>query len=422
MWRLIFRWWPIHWHRSRGSEEWEGMDFSKFAIFDIRVLGAIAAVLLALVNLRSPDLVKKIDPSRVARGKIGAENMSFALSPTGEQMAATNTAGRVTLWAQENEWQTARFLDFPGFANDVAFSSDGRYLAAVGVTHGIFLWDLRSTKCEPTDTIEVSIERPNHVLFSPDGQSLAITSDLDGTILLLELATRRERMVLHRATPVTSIAFSPDGRWLATGERNNRLILLWDVKTRDRRVLLEDGPGAGVALAFSPDGSLLASVSHPERHVRLWDLKAGSLCRVFDHPRSVNSVAFSSDGSLLATACNDGLIRLWTMATGQRRVSLDSQVTYLNTVAFSPDGRTLILASGDDDSIRMWDIGRLLRASGIERQEATFFGGNLSRLNQMWTLNLARTSLAGAGTKELRASCPATVRPPRYQTTPSPKG
>ena len=71
---------------------------------------------------------------------------------------------------------------------------------------------------------------------------------------------------------------------------------------------------------------------------------------------------FPRDGSLLATAGNDVMVGLWTVATGQRWVSLDGQATWLPTVMFSPDGRTLVQASGDDDDIRLWDLADLLRA------------------------------------------------------------
>jgi WD40 repeat protein len=77
----------------------------------------------------------------------------------------------------------------------------------------------------------------------------------------------------------------------------------------------------------------------------------------------VTSVAFSPDGSLLATAGNDGMLGLWTVATGQRRVSLDSQSAWPQTVVFSPDGRFLVLATGSDDDIRSWDVAELLRAA-----------------------------------------------------------
>ena len=357
--RIIIRRWPI---RGQGAEEREVLGFFKFRIFDVRLLGAIAAALITLARLSSSGPDQQLARSRIGRGEVGVQVTSFAFSPTGKQIATTNTAGRVTLRAQEGGWPIERFLDFAGYATVVAFSGDGRSVAAAGFGPGICVWDLRSPRCEPATVLTVPIQRATHLLFSPDGQSLAVTTDLDGTILLWDLALRRERMVLHQPSPVMSIAFSPDGRWLATGGgREDRSILLWDLETGTRRVLVENGAGPAVAIAFSPDGALLATSSFAEHLVRLWDLKTRRVRRVFDgHARSVNSVAFSPDGSLLATAGNDGMLGLWTVATGQQRIRLDSQATCLRTVAFSSDSRTLVLATEDDDDVRLWDLAEFL--------------------------------------------------------------
>ena len=68
------------------------------------------------------------------------------------------------------------------------------------------------------------------------------------------------------------------------------------------------------------------------------------------------SVAFSVDGSILATDANDETVGLWTVATGQRRASLDGHALILETVAFTADDRTLVLATGGDDDLRLWDL------------------------------------------------------------------
>ena len=341
------------------------MGSSKLRIFDLRLLGSIAVVLITVMTLANPEPAQKLAGSRIARGELGAQVMSFAISPTSSQIATTNTAGRVTLRAAETGWQIERLLDYPGYARAVAFSPDGRSLAAGGIEPGVCLWDLSSPKCEPTRTIVIPIQRAGYMFFSPDSQSLAITTDLDGTILLWDLAKQRERMVLHHPSPVMSIAFSPDGRRLATGgTKNDCSILLWDLETGSRQVLLEDGHGPAMALAFSPDGrpaglgqSLRASCPPlgPQDTSGASGVR-GTWC-------SLNSVAFSPDGSLLATAGNDGTVGLWTVATGQREASLDGQATCLRTVAFSPDGRTLFLSSGNDDDLRLWDVAELLQAS-----------------------------------------------------------
>ena len=322
----------------------------------------------------------EIPPSHIARGDLESRIWSFAISPTTGQIATTNLVGRIALRAQETGWQIARPIDFPGHATAVAFSSDGLSLAVGGNAHNIGLWDVSSLSNEPRETIAVPIERVRCIAFSPDGRYLALAGQSDQRMFLWELATRRVRMVFNLGWPVDAISFSPDGRRLAAGgAMPHQSIVLWDLDTGAREVLPEDGPdgGAAVALAFSPDGAFLASAGFPERFVRLWDLKNRSLSRVLaGHTRSVNSVAFSPDGTLLATAGNDGSLGLWSVATGQRLVSLDSQAFHLKNVAFSGDGGTLILATGDDDDLRSWDLAEVLGA-GTESGTVTGGGGNL---------------------------------------------
>ncbi len=354
--------WPNQGQRTRSAENGGVARFSRLPVFDVRMLGAAAIALIIVAKLSNAEPELELARTQVARGELGVQVMTFAVSPVSGQIATTNTAGRVTLRTPETGWQIERYLDFPGYARALAFTPDGRSLAAVGFAPGVCLWDLTSPRSEPARTLLIPIKRAKRIVFSPDGNTLAITTDLDGTILLWDLATGRERMVLHHPSPAMSIAFSPDSRWLATGgPTDNRSILLWDLQSGSRRVLLAGGPGPTMSLVFSPDGALLASAGFPEHDVRLWDVQTGRVCRLFSgHTRPVNSVAFSPDGSLLATAGNDGMLGLWTVATGERRVSLDGHASSLRAVSFSPDGQTLVLATSDDDDVRLWDVAELL--------------------------------------------------------------
>jgi WD40 repeat protein len=336
---------------------------------DLRLLAAAAAAMLPLHALLNPDPARKPTRLQVGGGERDVQIVSFSLSPTSAQIATTNTAGRIALRTPESGWNIEQILDFPGFATEVAFSPDGRFLAIVDRAGGLWLWELDSPMDKATKVLLASIERAKYVRYAPDGKLLAVTSDRDGTIVIWDLEAWQEQMVLYHSCPVLRMAFSPDGGMLATSGKNDRSIWVWDLEKGSRLNLVDGEPGAVVALTFSPDGTFLASAGFPEHYVCVWDLKRHEACReMAGHTRPVNSVAFSPDGSLMATAGNDGIVGLWLAATGQCLVSLDSQATCLRTVAFSPDGRSLILATQDDDHVRSWNVAELLASLGDENE------------------------------------------------------
>jgi parallel beta-helix repeat protein len=72
------------------------------------------------------------------------------------------------------------------------------------------------------------------------------------------------------------------------------------------------------------------------------------------HTSYVNSVAFSPDGKILASGSYKE-IKLWDVATGKELRTLRGHTDRAFSVAFSPDGK--ILASGSEDkTIKLWDV------------------------------------------------------------------
>ncbi|GHB77172.1 hypothetical protein GCM10010377_79410 [Streptomyces viridiviolaceus] len=73
------------------------------------------------------------------------------------------------------------------------------------------------------------------------------------------------------------------------------------------------------------------------------------------HTKAVESVAFSPDGKSLVTSGDDGTARLWDVAGHWQLASLDGRSSQVQTAAFSPDGRTLV-TSHDGWEVRLWDV------------------------------------------------------------------
>jgi WD40 repeat protein len=225
----------------------------------------------------------------------------------------------------------------------LAFSPDGRYLAAGG--GGGNFNDVAVFRLSATDA-------PRHfkhkywatcVAFSPDGRLLASGSGDDShsghnssvnhpsSVRVWDLATGQEVMYLQQRHSVWGVAFSPDGRLLAgaTGDYKNPKggipgeVLIWDVSTGRLLHTLKGHKACVWSVAFSPDGRRLVSGSGSWNskelpgEVKIWDVAIGQeLLTLNGHWGAVFSAAFSPDGQYLATAGKDGTVRIWDGSRG----------------------------------------------------------------------------------------------------------
>lgn len=254
-------------------------------------------------------------------------------------------------------------LQRPHRVQDVAFSPDGTILASGSWGNGIGLYNTQTQK--EIGVLSAGAEDCWSVAFSPDGKTLA--SGSGGAVLLWDTQTQMLRAPLRKGGAVFawSVAFAPDGRMLASGSAGT--VQLWDTQTQQQIANLNAENGAINSVAFSPDGTMLASGSNGSAEypikgrpvtVCLWDPRTPQwLAALKEHDHClVNTVAFSPDGKTLVSCSYDKTVRLWD--TGVRRtVAVLRHTDGVGSVAFSPDGRTL--ASGSDDkTVQLWDMNK----------------------------------------------------------------
>jgi WD40 repeat protein len=104
-------------------------------------------------------------------------------------------------------------------------------------------------------------------------------------------------------------------------------------------------PGNVRALAYSPDGRYFLANSY--NAALLFDVVSGRQLRSFQgHTDAVTSVAFSPDGNTVLTGSNDETSRLWDVRTGKELRRLEGQFGRVVAVEFSSDGQSVLTGGG----------------------------------------------------------------------------
>ncbi|MGB7271799.1 MAG: hypothetical protein WBC69_00795, partial [Geitlerinemataceae cyanobacterium] len=374
----------------------------------------------------------------------GVLDVSF--SPDGGTIATASLDKTVRLWDMQGKLLNV-FSDHTDGVTGVAFSPDGRTIATSSADRTVKLWT-------PEGLPIATLERPNgdivwDVSFSPDGQTLATASE-DTTVTLWTPEGQPIQTLRGHRKPIRSVSFSPDGETLATASEDNT-VELWSPQS-PKQPALRGHQGEVWAVAFSPNGQMLVTGSQ-DGAVKLWmpngtllnTLKSegesvnwvgfspdgrtiasasddgtlkliqsdGTVLTTIAHGNSVSAASFSPDGQIIATV-GDKALKLWNRNGTRRQTFFANADAEVNSVAFSPDGQTLVTGHGDakgsDYTVKLWNLeGQLLRTFvghqgsvnwvSFSPDGQTIASGSRDKTLKLWDLqgNTLQTSIGHIG-------------------------
>jgi hypothetical protein len=220
-------------------------------------------------------------------------------------------------------------------------------------------------------------EAVTSLTLSPDGKTLAV-GRIGRTVQTYDVTKGLPGRV-GRAFEAAAccLAFAPDSRTLAVGTFGT-WVHCFALEGEQQRQLRFDGGQAVRALGFDGAGRRLAAGTGarpdlrgqrqppqvpPLGQVQLWDLSATPPRHSAHqtHAGGVTAVAFSRDGKLLVSAGADRAVRFWDLAAGRAIAALEWHIATINALAFSPDGETLATGS-DDGTVKLWPWKVLLES------------------------------------------------------------
>jgi RNA polymerase sigma factor (sigma-70 family) len=287
-------------------------------------------------------------------------------SPAGDRLASGGLEGDVTLWTRTLTPAQAPFHVRNGIYWDVAFSPDGQTFA-IGGHKELLIFDGLTGQVKHT----VPFGEPVcTVAFSPDGRYLAAGTgnwqkpEATPDCRLFETAgwTELAKLTGH-ASRLFRLQFSPDSKLLATSSRD-KTIRLWEVPSGQARGVLQGHKGPAKGMVFLPNGTLVSAGY--DSTIRFWNVQEGKQAKQWPAKMVLASLDASPDGTLLAAAESSAEtgqptapLKVWDVASGKEVLSLTGHSNRILGVAFTRDGRGLVAAGGKHKAygeINYWDL------------------------------------------------------------------
>jgi WD40 repeat protein/serine/threonine protein kinase len=277
-------------------------------------------------------------------------------SPDGSRVVTASQDGTARVWNTVSGEPVTPPLRHKGAVNYARISPDGQYVITVGAEPYAQVWNAATG--EPvTPPLSHDGQGATQASFSPDSQRVVIAAG-DGSTTVWDVATGTVAMELVGHTAgVRHAAFSPNGARIVTASRDNTA-RLWDATTGKQLAILQHD-GMVFHADFSRNSRLVVTAAYP--YAQVWDAETGRrIGKPLDHVTNVFFAAFSPDGQTVATASADNSVRMWETKSGRPLMPRFNHPDMVNTVqvkAVRMGGDLWVVVSAcDDGTVRLWDL------------------------------------------------------------------
>ncbi|MFV0460534.1 MAG: BTAD domain-containing putative transcriptional regulator [Actinomycetales bacterium] len=304
-----------------------------------------------LVDIRDPETGESV--LSFVGHEIDINDVAFG--PDGH-LATAGDDGALRIWDADDGELVAAVLG-TGEVRGLSFSAGSGRLSAAWTEEGVVrVVDAASGG----DVVQLEVpERPAWTSLSPDGRSVAVSSQGDTDARVLDVGTRSiEYLIRDGEVPVGTVNYSPDGAWLAAA-LDDATVRIRDARTGGTVHVLDQMATVARNLAWSPDSGRLAAAG-VDGAVHVFDVTTSAVEPAFvltgGATGPIDGLSFSPDGTrLLSGQENIAAVTVWDLGIGgdAEVANLPANQSAWSDVAFTPDGHVAI--TGGEGSVTVWD-------------------------------------------------------------------
>ncbi len=304
---------------------------------------------------------------------------SVFFHPNGQSIISTSWDKTVRLWLMPKQKSSQDLEEQIKEVLNIAFSPNGCWLASAYKGGDVIsLYEIANGRSKYNFKMQgesnVVFSSNNHFVSSGSNNILKVSSILDERQLILAGDYKSEGV---QGGEIRHIAISLDKRKLATASADHR-VRVWDLINKKLECTFEGHTDQVRCVVFSPDGTKLLS-GGKDKQIRLWNLVMYKFERIFaeveDATFGVSCIDYHPNGQQVA-AGSYGTITLWNAVSGKLERVFQEHISYVNKIAFSPNG-LLLASAGDDCTVRLW------KTSDIKPNQELYFNGHTDKVRSV---------------------------------------
>jgi WD40 repeat protein len=351
---------------------------------------------VAAYDLRTKimEMRDAVSGALLGRFPTGVSLGTFYSSDAGKRVILYgNTSHSLAVWDVESRSLKSVGNEYNVLYKNLAISGDGNRFVAAAREKSVRLWDVRQEQALHAGN--ENVDRIRVIGAGGDAKRILIRGE-SGHVRLIDTSTGRPVWEWSDSAPLRQAELSVDGEHILCVKHDGTSAVLkigagssgaQPVSFKETAGLIALGADGKRALAVSQDsagvinhatarvwdastGEVLQTLSIQARvfwaslsrdgtrlllgdRQSLWTWKLGGWFRQnrsFEIGRNITAAAVSPDGSLLAVVSGENILEVWDIERREQMVYIAGG-SPLDTVAFAPDGRSLLLVSRNPQGV-----------------------------------------------------------------------